>query len=343
MYRRSGLICPICIILFFIISCRKQEVINPVYKPYLMEIPIGFPDISEVEGNEFSLSRWELGKQLFFDPIMSVDSSVSCASCHAPELAFSDATTFSLGVEQRLGDRNAPTLANVAYHPYFTREGGVPTLEMQVLVPIQEHNEFDYNIVLLAERLAQDSSYFKMSQQAYGRSPDPFVITRSIACFERSLLSGYSLYDQYINHGISDALSLSAINGMELFFSERTQCSTCHEGFNFTNYAFENNGLYEEYTDNGRFRLTGNPEDIALFKVPSLRNIEYTAPYMHDGSLATLEDVIEHYNVGGFDHPHKNNLIKPLHLTETEKADLIRFLYSLSDDTFINNPLFQKQ
>jgi cytochrome c peroxidase len=170
--------------------------------------------------------------------------------------------------------------------------------------------------------------------------PDHFVITRALACFERSLLSGYSPYDQYANYDKLNALTEAEIRGMNLFFSDKTNCSKCHSGFNFSNYAFENNGLYEEYEDVGQFRLTGLDSDIALFKVPSLRNVELTAPYMHDGRINSLEEIIEHYNSGGENHPHKNNLIQPLNLTDLEKNDLIQFLKSLTDETFINNKLF---
>jgi len=323
-------------------SCRNEDEVRPSYIPALMEIPNGFPAVEFQEGNEFSMARWELGKKLFFDPVMSVDSTVSCASCHLPELAFSDNQAFSPGVENRPGTRNASPLFNVAYHPYFTREGGVPTLEFQVLVPIQEHNEFDYNIVLLGERLAQDSNYVNMAATAYEQVPNPFVITRSLAVFERSLLSGYSPYDQYENYDISSAMSKAAIRGRNLFFSDQTKCSSCHGGFNFTNYAFENNGLYEVYPDEGRFRLTGEEVDRALFKVPSLRNIELTAPYMHDGSMTSLEEIIDHYQTGGKNHPNRSELIQPLNLTDEEKADLVQFLKSLTDETFIINPLFKE-
>lgn len=328
-------------IVFLFISCQKKEIEEPLYFPKLMEIPKGFPDINFPEDNAFSEARWNLGKALFFDPIMSLDSSISCASCHLPELAFSDKVAFSEGVAQRLGTRNSPTLGNVAYHPYYTREGGVPTLEMQILVPIQEHVEFDFNIVLIAERLAKNADYIAMAEDTYNRTPDAFVITRALACFERSLLSGYSYYDQYSEHNKTAAMSASAIRGMGLFFGDRTKCSQCHSGFNFSNYAFENNGLYEAYEDVGRFRLTGDDEDLALFKVPSLRNIELTAPYMHNGSLHTLEEVIDHYQSGGKNHPHKSNLIQPLDLNQSEQSDLIEFLKSLTDEAFINNPLFR--
>lgn len=324
-------------------SCVEEEIEPNHFAPSeLMEIPKGFDEVRFPEDNTFTNARWKLGKKLFYDPIMSLDSSISCVSCHSSELAFSDDVSFSLGVRDRLGTRNAPTLANVAYNPYFTREGGVPTLEMQILVPIQEHNEFDFNIVLLAERLKADSSYIKMSRDAYNREPDAFVITRSLACFERSLISGYSRYDQYHNYGDQDALTQREINGMDLFFSDKTNCFRCHGGFNFTNYSFENNGLYEEYDDVGRFRFTGHDEDLARFKVPSLRNIELTAPYMHDGSIESLTEIIEHYNSGGKNHPHKSSLIQPLNLTKNEKEELLAFLLSLTDDSFVENPLFKK-
>jgi cytochrome c peroxidase len=326
----------------FILSCSNDETVEPLHFFELLERPNGFPAIDFPSDNGFTNARWELGKKLFYDEILSVDSSISCASCHQPNLAFSDDVSVSLGVEQRLGTRNSPSLANVAYQPYFTREGGVPTLEMQILVPIQEHNEFDFNIVLIAERLQQNAEYVEMADLAYNQLPNPFVITRALATFERTLISGYSPYDQYKNYHKTNVLTAAEIRGMNLFFSTKTKCSTCHGGFNFTNYAFENNGLYENYPDVGRFRLTNNPADSALFKVPSLRNIELTAPYMHDGSITTLEAVIEHYQSGGKNHSHKNTIIQPLNLTNTEKQDLVLFLKTLTDESFVNNPLFKE-
>ena len=321
-------------------SCQRDEVEPMHTAPKLMEIPKGFDSIEFPDDNAYTQARWELGKKLFFDPVMSIDSSISCASCHNPELAFSDKLALSLGVENRLGTSNASTLANVAYHPYMLREGGVPSLEMQILVPIQEHNEFDYNIVLLAERLTKIPEYVNMTQTAYERAPDPFTITRALANFERSLISGYSRYDHYENYGDENALNASELRGMDLFFSAKTNCSSCHSGFNFTNYAFENNGLYEQYESVGRFRVTGKESDRATFKIPSLRNIAITSPYMHDGSINNLEDVIAHYNSGAKNHPQKSELIRPLNLTVGEQNDLLQFLNALTDESFINNPNF---
>lgn len=305
-----------------------------------MSIPIGFPEVDFPEDNKFTRARWELGKRLFYDPVLSRDSTVSCGSCHKPHLAFSDDVSFSPGVQNAPGVRNAPTLTNVAYLPYFTREGGVPTLEMQILVPLQEHNEFDFNIVEAGIRLSRIPEYVEMSKRAYGREPDPFVITRSIANFERTLISGNSPFDRYFYQDNKDALNPQERKGMNLFFSQRTGCSDCHSGFNFTDNSFQNNGLYTIYNDPGRRRLTGNDDDLALFKVPTLRNTGLTAPYMHDGSFATLEAVIDHYNSGGEDHPHKSKLIRPLGLSNDEMEAIVAFLHALTDTQFVENKNF---
>ncbi|MBK9271640.1 MAG: c-type cytochrome [Saprospiraceae bacterium] len=329
-------------VLLFFLACQKEQQPPGLTEPEpLLALPPGFPTPNFPADNELTAARFALGKRLFYDVAMSRDSTVSCASCHAPGRAFSDSVAFSSGVGGLPGKRNAPTLANVAYQPYFTREGGVPTLEMQILVPIQEHNEFDLNIFLIAERLKTDSMYVRMSQEAYDRDPDFYIITRGIACFERTLVSGQSRFDAFFYQGKNDALTAAERRGKDLFFSEKTNCSSCHEGFNFTNYAFENNGLYENYPDPGRFRLTEDTADIARFKVPTLRNVGVTEPFMHDGSLPTLAAVVDHYNSGGKSHSHKSALVKPLGLTAQEKADLVAFLESLTDEKFISNPKFK--
>jgi cytochrome c peroxidase len=332
----------IYILLFgiFAVSCQKAEDTPEIkQEESLLSIPEGFPMPEFPEDNPFTEQGWQLGKKLFFDTRLSKDQSVSCASCHLPEKAFSDTVAFSLGFEQLEGTRNAPTLANAAYHPYYTREGGIPTLEMQVLVPIQEHNEFNFNILEIVERLSTDEEYLDLSLDAYDRELDYFVLPRAIATFERSMISGNSKYDRYING--KELLTELETSGLNMFESDRTNCSSCHSGFNFTSYEFANTGLYSEYNDPGRFRLTGDEKDIALFKVPTLRNIELSGPYMHDGSFNTLEEVIEHYNSGGKEHINKSELIAPLALTNNEKSALIAFLKTLTDYEFINNEKFR--
>ncbi len=323
----------------FWVACKKDA---PIQKQEIglesIIIPDGFPPIEFPADNAFTKERWLLGKALFYEKQLSLDSSVSCASCHSQQFGFSDNVTLSKGFKQRLGNRNAPSIINVAYHPYFTREGGVPSLEMQVLVPIQEHNEFNNNILDIAKRLSSNQNLQNLSYLAYNRPLDFYVIPRALATFERSLISGNSKFDQYKKGTLS--LSDDEQKGMNLFFSDRTNCSDCHNGFNFTNYQFENNGLYETYNDPGRKRLTGLDSDLAKFKVPSLRNIEVTAPYMYDGSLPDLEAVINHYNSGGKQHPNKSEKIKALQLSQDEKKQIIAFLKTLTDASFLNQSIY---
>ena len=292
-----------------------------------------FEDINYPENNGYTKARWELGRKLFFDPVLSKDSTISCATCHNPQFAFSDNKPTTPGIVNRPGVRNVPTLTNVAYAPYFMQEGGVASLELQVIVPIQEHNEMASDFNEIIKKIRRDSTYVKMAEKAYNRVIDPFVITRAIANFERTIVSDNSDFDAYLK-GDKSALSSAELQGMELFYSNRLNCTSCHSGILFANYEFENNGLYEVYADSGRMRLTMNEEDRAKFKVPTLRNIELTAPYMHNGSLETLEEVVEHYDKGGKSHPNKNKLIKPLELTKGEKKSLILFLKSLTDNEF---------
>lgn len=321
-------------------ACKKDA---PIQKQEIglesIIIPDGFPPIEFPADNAFTKERWLLGKALFYEKQLSLDSSVSCASCHSQQFGFSDNVALSKGFKQRLGNRNSPSIINVAYHPYFTREGGVPSLEMQVLVPIQEHNEFNNNILDIAKRLSSNQNLQNLSYLAYNRPLDFYVIPRALATFERSLISGNSKFDQYKKGTIS--LTEEEQKGMNLFFSDRTNCSDCHNGFNFTNYQFENNGLYETYNDPGRKRLTGLDSDLAKFKVPSLRNIEVTAPYMYDGSLPDLEAVLNHYNSGGKQHPNKSEKIKSLQLSQDEKKQIIAFLKTLTDVSFLNQTIFK--
>lgn len=327
----------------FIISCNKDPKTTINSFESLSVPPPGFPVIPFPDDNKLTKERWELGKRLFYEKKLSKSVTISCASCHLPQFAFSDTTAASIGDEDKIGRSNSPTLANVAYNPYYLRIGSLPTLEQQVQVPIQEHDEFNNNIVDIVNILKQDSSYEQQAQQAYNRSFDPFVLTRAIATFERTFISGQSAYDKYHFQGKKQALNDAQKRGEQLFFSDKTNCAKCHNGFNFTNYAFENNGLYNVYLNEGRKQITRLDEDEALFKVPTLRNIELTAPYMHDGSLKSLEAVVAHYVSGGSAFKNKSEIIKPLSLTALEKQDLVAFLKSLTDKEFVNNKLFKNE
>lgn len=342
--RPSSLIAILFLLILLSGSCVKERDNKvPGKEVSLTKAPAGFPEIPFPEENPFTLAKWELGKKLFYDKVLSVDYSTSCGSCHPVASAFSDVLPTSIGAGGLMGRRNSPTLANVAYQPYFTREGGVPTLEKQILIPIQEHDEFNFNIVEIAKRLNELPEYVQMSREVFDRAPDPYVITRSIATFERTIVSGNSSYDKYLQFGDTTRFGTAAQRGMELFFSDRANCGNCHNGLNLTNYSFENNGLYRQYADPGRQRLTNNETDRALFKVPTLRNIALTAPYMHDGSIQTLDAVIAHYNSGGKNHPHKSSLVKPLGLSQQEQSDLLAFLHSLTDNDFVNKKDFYNE
>ncbi len=320
-------------------GCGKEPPTDP--EAYTLRIPPGFPAQEIPADNMLTRTRVALGKRLFFDPALSRDSTISCASCHKPHLAFADSLPTTPGIEGRPGVRNAPTLANVGYYRHFLREGGVPTLEMQVLVPIQEHHEFDFNILEIAERLRQMPDYVALAPQAYDREPDAFVITRAIAAFERTLVSGDAPFDQWYFQHKTNAVTASVKRGYDLFQSEKTGCGKCHAGFLFTNQEFANNALYETYSDPGLFRLTGQESDRAVFNIPTLRNAAVTAPYMHDGSLPTLDAVLDHYQSGGKNHPNQSPLLQPFDLTPAERADLLAFLHSLTDEAFLRNPEFR--
>ncbi|MCG8327876.1 MAG: c-type cytochrome [Chitinophagales bacterium] len=326
-------------ILFFS-SCQKDPKSLLDETPYLLSIPNGFPTPSFPEDNELTVARVTLGKRLFYDPILSVDSTISCANCHKQELAFADDQAISPGVMGRKGFRNATTLTNIAYLSYVNKDGGVPKLDLQPIVPIEDHDEMAFTILEASDLLNTIPDYRDAFLKAYDKEASPFTITRSLGAFMRTFISGNSYYDQY-KQGLNN-LSADALAGMNLFFSEQTNCSSCHSGFNFTDNSFRNNGLYEDYSDWGRRRVTLLMEDDGKFRVPTLRNIALTAPYMHDGSLADLEMVVQHYNNGGSNHTAKDSLIRPLNLSETEQHQLIAFLNTLTDTSFIHNPEFNQ-
>lgn len=322
-----------------LIACRKEEQgMAPIFEP---QTPIGFPEMVYPQDNPYSYESWFLGKQLFFDKRLSRNNDLSCATCHQPDKAFTDNLQFSFGDNNAVGTVNAPTLTNTGYQPYFNFSGGVISLETQILVPIQEHNEFNTNILDIIAKLSTDLTYEQLSYKAYNRPFDAFVLTRALANFQRSLISGNSRYDQHFLQN-KNTLNESELRGHEIFFGDVAKCSQCHSGFNFTSYVFENNGLYEEYDNMGRMLITFQESDRAKFKIPTLRNIALTAPYMHDGSFTNLEQVVEHYNNGGANHPNKSTRIQPLNLTNDQKQDLVNFLKTLTDDSFVQNPFFKQ-
>ena len=309
---------------------------------YKYEFKAGWPSPTIPENNPLTLESIALGRKLFFDKGLSVDSTISCASCHIAQQGFADVAAFSTGINGRKGFRNSGTLTNIAYLPYFNRDGGVKTLDIFATVPIEDHDEMGFNMLLAGKRLGQNSDYAKASQIAYGRAFDGFVITRSIASFLRTFISDNSIYDQYKRKEPEIDLSDAAKRGEALFFSEKGQCSSCHSGIHFSDFSFQNNGLKESYvnSDRGRERITLDPNDEGKFRVATLRNVELTAPYMHNGSLNTLKEVLQHYSGNGKEHKNESPLIDKINLTPQEEVDIISFLKTLTDDDFITNPAF---
>ena len=274
----------------------------------------------------------ELGRVLFNDKRLSIDNTVACASCHLEAYAFTDTSRFSQGVNG-FTDRNSMPLFNLAETHEFFRDGGAPSLEIQVVAPIESEVEMGSNLVDLCAELNQIEEYKTMSMQEFGTEITPFVITRSLGMYLRTIRSENSTYDRY-RKGDEAAFNDEELHGLELF-NGKAKCIECHNGFNLTNQAFENIGLYESYADSGRARITLKPHDSGKFRVPSLRNISLTAPYMHDGSMRTLEEVIDHFDSGGESHPLKSEIIEPLHLTDEEKDALKAFLLTLTDESYI--------
>lgn len=314
-------------------ACRKDPEIrvDELDAPFELQLPAGFPSVPIPDENPLTVASVELGKKLFFDPRLSRDGSISCASCHHASRAFSDTVVLSIGVDGALGFRNSPSLANVGYQTQLFRDGGIPTLERQVLAPVSDPLEMDHTIDLAASAVAMDMEYRGLSELAYGRPVDGFVVTRALASYERTLISGWSRYDRYLN-GDDQALNESELSGLELFNSEALNCTGCHNGFDLSDHSFQNIGQYLDYADEGRERITLDPADVGKFKVPTLRNIALTAPYMHDGAMATLDEVIEHFASGGLPHPNRSSILTNFELTAEDKADLIAFLNTLTDE-----------
>ena len=328
-------------------------------------IPKGFPRPFVPPDNPMSAAKVELGRYLFYDKRMSVNRKESCANCHQQELAFTDGRAHAKGATGQLHPRSSMSLVNVAYAPSLAWAN--PTLDLleeQALIPMLGENPIELGLKgherEFLNALKGDPIYQVLFPVVFGDEGDVYTlknVTKAIAAFERTIISMRSPYDRYRWQGDSSAISDAAKRGELLFFSsERARCFQCHGGWNFSAVRFEgsparegesaslglfNTGVSSSYLppNRGLYEQTQRAEDIGKFRPPTLRNIALTAPYMHDGSLATLEEVIDHYAAGGkFNHPNKSRILRPFRLTEAEKRDLIEFLKSLTDEEMRHDP-----
>ena len=352
------------IIIFFvafltlIIACQKDnDIVSPVPKldndtpasPFLLLTPAGFPPIKIPATNPLTVEGIALGRKLFYDPILSLDNSQSCASCHNQNFAFTDNNSkFSRGIFGDLGDRNAMPIMNLAWEKKFFWDGGVATLEDQVIAPILNPIEMHETLPNVLNKLRNHPEYPRLFKRAFGTDTiTTMLLMKVVAQFERTIISANSKYDKYVRGELD--LSADELAGKELFIDQaKGDCNHCHIlGSTFTDFDFKNNGLDSVFKDLGRYNITLKDSDKGKFKTPTLRNIELTAPYMHDGRFTTLEQVIEHYNSNFIITPTTDVNIVLLdklrgRLTTSEKSQIIAFLKTLTDYDFISNPNFKK-
>lgn len=365
-------------------SPQQENTEQTTTDAYLWALPEGFPLPQIPAENPMSAAKVELGRYLFYDKALSANQSQSCASCHLQSHAFAEPLAVSIGSTGERHRRNAPALVNIAYNKNLTwAHNGLTRIERQVLIPLFGEEPVEMGISGHEPQVLQrlnKAPYPELFSNAYGEAyagaPDFNQVTLALASFVRSLISLSSPFDRYAYYEDDHAIDDQARAGMKLFFSERMECHHCHGGFNFTQSTshekqpldrrpFHNTGLY--YTrrttltddsqgypdkDRGLGELTGRPQDDGRFRAPTLRNIALTAPYMHDGSVATLEEVIEIYAAGGREivsgpfigdgrrHPFKSPFVDGFEISPQEKLDLIAFLNSLTDEAFISNPSF---
>ena len=297
-----------------------------------------FPAMLIPAANPQSPEKIELGRRLFYDKRLSADGTISCSSCHPQKFAFSDAgKPVSTGIRAQKGTRNAPSLGNIGYRKSFFWEGGAKSLELQAVGPITAHDEMGMEPDELVRKLSGVPEYATDFKNVFPDGLTMLNVTKALSSFERTLITDSSPFDRY-RAGDESALSPAALRGMDLFYGEKGDCFHCHGGFNFTDEQLHDTGISLEYKDIGLARITKDPDDAGKFKTPSLRNVALSAPYMHDGSMKTLQDVLNHYNKGGQAHANADILMRPLGLSKQEMNDLIAFLGSLTDTKFTTDP-----
>lgn len=366
--------------LFGALSCEKTPPPDPpatgdllgitfAPKPYTIKKPNYFPPVPVPDSNQMTVDGVELGRRLFYDPILSGDSTQSCASCHFPGASFTDNRSVSLGIQGFGGTRSSMSLLNIAYATNgLFWDGRVRTLEQQALLPVEDPIEMHHSWQKAIPQLRRHKDYPALFRKAFGindrKEIDKFLAAKAIAQFERILISsGKSKYDRFLA-GDKDALDDDELDGKLMFFDEGpsvglalpdAECFHCHGGLTLTGNNYFNNGLdnvsaLTEFKDKGRGAVTGNVWDNGKFRAPTLRNIAMTAPYMHDGRFKTLEEVVDHYIRGGFNSPNEDPFIRPLGIgspsnpnrfSPAHRRALLKFLNALTDREFMDNPDIQ--
>lgn len=306
-------------------------------------VPEGWPEpVYRFEDNPLTKDGFGLGRKLFFDPRLSRDNSVSCGTCHQQFAAFANLDhPQSHGIDGKFGIRNAQGLFNLNWHPDMFWDGSVDHILNQPLRPLTDPVEMDEKPENIIEKLNSDAAYRNMFKRAFGSETATVEsMFKALAQFMGAMISDNSKYDKHVRGEDGGNLTAAENNGLNLF---RTHCASCHKEPLFTDFSFRNNGLAPNpaFNDKGRAVVTGKDEDNYRFKVPSLRNVGVTRPYMHDGRFETLEQALEHYNNGIHSAPNLDPLLADgIPLTENEKQDIISFLHTLTDHTFIKDSRF---
>lgn len=315
-----------------------------VPEPDFPIIPAHLPSVPVPADNPMTPAKVDLGRHLFYDKQLSRDGTVACASCHRQEVAFSDGPNMvSIGVNDARGQRNTPMIVNAAYRRTQFWDGRAATLEAQAMGAFSHPVEMFADTIAVANHLRV--LYSGRWLQVFGDSSVTMLrAMQAIATFERTLISADSRYDRYVR-GDGAALNSQEKDGMRLFFSDRTMCSSCHSGPDLTDDDYHNIGLFHHYFDRGRYNVTKDIDDEGLFRTPTLRNVALTPPYMatgdsEDGPMETLEQVMKHYNDGGTNFPNKDKRVRKLGLTDPEVAAIVAFMRALTDSSVITNPRF---
>lgn len=337
----------IILVLFILSSCKKDpEIIPPTStgeNSYAPVIPAGWPAPAyDFSGNEVTYDKFTLGRYLFYEPMLSLDSTISCASCHMQAFGFTNGPSHpvSHGVNSLLGKRNSPALFNLTWQSKIMWDGGVNNLENQPIGPIQNPIEMNLSLGNALARIAASPKYKTLFKNAYGDTVvNSARFLKAFAQFMGLMVSYNSKYDKVKN---GDATFTASENNGYMIF--KNKCASCHSEPLFSDYTFRNNGLpVNSYQDSGRYRITLDPSDIFKFKTPSLRNLAYTAPYMHDGRFSSLSQVLSHYETGIVSTVNLDPLlVGGITLTAQEKNDLLNFLSTLNDNSLMTDPRFKE-